>query len=79
MSRLPFALAMLLVTGSVRAADVVDASTLQGKVLLGYQGWFNCEGDGANLRYLEESLDNAMERFYEGLATDLCGNALPFQ
>lgn len=29
------------------AADVVDASTLQGKVLMGYQGWFNCPGDGA--------------------------------
>lgn len=27
--------------------DVVDSSTLQGKVLLGYQGWFNCPGDGA--------------------------------
>jgi hypothetical protein len=28
-------------------ADVVDPSTLQGKVLLGYQGWFNCPGDGS--------------------------------
>ena len=27
---------------TVRAADVVDPSTLDGKVLLGYQGWFNC-------------------------------------
>ncbi len=25
----------------------VDASTLTGKVVCGYQGWFNCEGDGA--------------------------------
>jgi hypothetical protein len=27
----------------------VDTSTLTGKVMVGYQGWFNCEGDGADL------------------------------
>ena len=27
----------------------VDASTLTGKIMCGYQGWFNCEGDGAEL------------------------------
>jgi len=27
----------------------VDPSTLTGKVMTGYQGWFNCEGDGAGL------------------------------
>jgi len=26
----------------------VDASTLTGKVMAGYQGWFTCEGDGAD-------------------------------
>jgi hypothetical protein len=25
----------------------VDPATLDGKVLFGYQGWFNCAGDGA--------------------------------
>jgi hypothetical protein len=25
----------------------VDCTTLSGKVMCGYQGWFNCEGDGA--------------------------------
>jgi hypothetical protein len=29
------------------AAAGPDPSTLEGKVLLGYQGWFNCAGDGA--------------------------------
>ncbi len=27
----------------------VDTSTLEGKVMTGYQGWFNAKGDGANL------------------------------
>ncbi len=27
----------------------VDTSTLTGKVMCGYQGWFNCYGDGADL------------------------------
>lgn len=36
-----------LACGWLRAADRVDASTLEGKVLLGYQGWFSCPGDGS--------------------------------
>lgn len=41
---------LLLMFGysGLRAADgIVDPSTLNGKVLLGYQGWFNCPGDGS--------------------------------
>lgn len=38
---------LLAATVSVVAAEKVDSSSLQGKVLLGYQGWFNCPGDGS--------------------------------
>ncbi|MGZ5568776.1 MAG: lectin, partial [Limisphaerales bacterium] len=29
-----------------RAQAVVDSSTLNGKFILGYQGWHACQGDG---------------------------------
>ena len=29
----------------------VDTTTLTGKMMCGYQGWFNAEGDGANLGF----------------------------
>jgi len=35
----------------------VDPSTLTGKVMAGYQGWFNCEGDGANLGWTHWAKD----------------------
>lgn len=40
-------LAVLTACLTLQAADKVDFKTLRGKVLLGYQGWFNCAGDGA--------------------------------
>src|SRR3954471_2046631 len=35
-------------TGESVTAGAVDRSTLTNKLMCGYQGWFNCEGDGAN-------------------------------
>jgi len=37
---------LLGVLAAAAAAQAVDFTTLDGKVLLGYQGWFNCPGDG---------------------------------
>ncbi|MCX6602777.1 MAG: hypothetical protein NTV52_04210 [Acidobacteria bacterium] len=40
-------LAVLMLLGVATAAgQAVDATTLQGKVLMGYQGWFRCPGGG---------------------------------
>lgn len=35
--------------GSVQAQQTVDASTMNHKLLMGYQGWFACPGDGSQV------------------------------
>jgi len=40
-------LTVILMSPGAHGAEMVDASTLEGKVLLGYQGWFHCPGDGS--------------------------------
>lgn len=43
------------------AQSVSDPSTIQGKVLVGYQGWFRCPGDGSNWNYWSHwSANNAV-------------------
>ena len=32
-----------------KPAALVDPSTLTGKLIMGYQGWFNCPGDGTTV------------------------------
>src|SRR5260370_11293351 len=41
-----FALSSVVLVHSGIRAQAVDASSLKGKVLLGYQGWFRCPGGG---------------------------------
>ena len=39
------------------ASKVVDATSLRGKVLCGYQGWFRCPGDASELGWIHWSKD----------------------
>ena len=39
---------------------LVDASTLRGKVMCGYQGWFRCPGDGSELGWVHWSHSTAI-------------------
>src|SRR5258706_16203442 len=42
------AFALLSCQIALPAAGEVDASTLDNKVLIGYQGWFTCPSDGSD-------------------------------
>lgn len=58
--RATLALMMLLTTAVLprccaAAGDVVDATSLRGKSLCGYQGWFRCPGDAAGMGWIHWS------------------------
>lgn len=41
--------ALVVIRQSAKAGDSVDSGTLTGKLIMGYQGWFNCPGDGTQV------------------------------
>jgi hypothetical protein len=51
-TRLPIARSAIAVPPSIETA-AVDAETMAGKLLFGYQGWFGCPDDGSPLRAWE--------------------------
>jgi uncharacterized repeat protein (TIGR02543 family) len=48
LSRSLLCLLLWIITSRLNAQDSVDATTLYGKYMCGYQGWFRANGDGAN-------------------------------
>jgi hypothetical protein len=43
----PLALILMFCLGAAHAAGAVDPTTLDNKVMIGYQGWFTCPEDGS--------------------------------
>jgi hypothetical protein len=46
---LVFALGLSLLWGTAYAQNRINSSTLNGKLIFGFQGWFSCPGDGNSL------------------------------
>lgn len=58
---LTFILLLRIASAEVRAEGgfpaTADASTVRGRVMAGYQGWFRCPGDAANMGWIHWSRD----------------------
>ena len=52
------AIALAYPAASRAGSDAVDATSLRGKVLCGYQGWFRCPGDAAGMGWIHWSRDS---------------------
>ncbi len=69
-----FVMTMLAVASGAVAQEKVDATTLNGKVLFGYQGWFRAPGDGSTVgwshwsRGAPPSADNITVDLYPDLS-----------
>jgi len=66
---------MFLQTGQAEQEEVLkpyegpsvrgtDPTSLTGKVMTGYQGWFNCEGDGANLGWTHWATGQGRDKLF---------------
>lgn len=53
------------------SAEGVDRTSLSGKLMCGYQGWFNCEGDGAALGWIHWGRDRNRPPGPGNVAVDL--------
>src|SRR5689334_5263447 len=49
--RFHFTAMLVLAFGQAASSQPVDAGTIDHKVLLGYQGWFSCPGDGGQTNF----------------------------
>ncbi|MCX6855893.1 MAG: glycoside hydrolase family 71/99-like protein [Verrucomicrobia bacterium] len=56
----------------------VDTATLTGKVMAGYQGWFNCEGDGADLGWTHWAKNRKKPLAPENVSVDLLPDVSEF-
>ncbi len=57
--------------GTQRTRNAVDPSTMIGKVMCGYQGWFNCPGDGAELDWSHWARDRRQPLSPDNVTVDL--------
>ena len=58
-------------TSSDEPRREVDTTTLTGKVMAGYQGWFNCAGDGAQLGWKHWARDRNQQLAPGNVTVDL--------
>ena len=57
MTRLGYFILAMLGTLRLAHGEVVEPTTLRGKVMAGYQGWFRCPGDAAEAGWVHWSRD----------------------
>lgn len=57
--------------GEKKPPASVDPRSLAGKVMVGYQGWFNCPGDGAKLGWKHWARDRGTPFGPDNVTVDL--------